>query len=323
VRRLLLAAACCAAPAAAIAGTGFSGASYTSSGANPGTAFTAAADWTAPTVSASVIAKSAGGTAGAVRAGGSYFVYANVADSGNPASGTSTVAADASALTAGATATAMTSGSFSVGGVSYGYRSGPLTVGAGVTAGTKAYGVTTVDAAGNTATRSDLSVTVDNTAPAGADVQSADGGGTTGQPQAGDRVILTYTEPLEPSTVLAGWDGSATNVVVRMNGGTLTNNVLTVWNAANSSQLPLGSVDLGSGAYAALGATFGASGTPSTIAKSGSTITVTLGTASLTLSAVLANTTMKWTPASGPTDIAGNGISTAQVTESGAGDRDF
>lgn len=322
MRRLAVAAACGAALAAA--GVGISGASFTSSSSNPGDAFAAAPDWTAPTASASVIGKSSGGTPGFVRAGGSYFVYANVSDTGNPASGTSTVTADASALTSGATAVSLSSGSFSAGGVSYGYRSGSLTAGAGVTEGAKAYTVSATDAAGNSGTRSGLSVTVDNTAPAGSDIQTVDGGGTAGQPQAGDKVIFTFTEPIEPSTVLSGWSGASTNVVVHIDAPLLGTNHLSVWNSSNSSQLPLGSVDLGSGGYSALvNATFGASGTASTMAMSGSTITVTLGTPSLTLSAVLTNTTMKWTPASGPTDLAGNAISTAQVTESGAADKDF
>jgi hypothetical protein len=323
VRRLIAAAACCGALVAATAGTGLSGASYSSSRSNPGETFVAAADWTAPAVSASVIAKSTGGTAGAVHASGSYFVYANVADTGSPASGTTSVTADLSALTTGATAVALTAGSFAVGGVSYGYRSAAQSVGSGVTAGTKAFTVATSDAAGNTATRTGLSVIVDNTAPAGSDVQTVDVGGTAGQPQTGDRLILSYTETIEASTILAGWNGSSTNVVVHMDGGTLSHNVLSVWNAGNSSQLPLGSVDMGSGAFALLGGTFGASGTPSTMSQSGSTITVTLGTPSFSLGLPAGTTTLKWTPASGPTDIAGNGIGTAQVTESGTLDKDF
>src|SRR5262249_29243912 len=106
----------------------------------------------------------------------------------------------------------------------------------------------------------------------------------------------------------SGWTGASTNVVVHIDAPLLGTNHLSVW---TSSQLPLGSVDLGSGGYSTLvNATFGASGTPSTMAMSGSTITVTLGTPSLTLSTVLTATTMRWTPASGPTDLAGNAIST-------------
>ena len=44
----------------------------------------AAPDWVAPTVSATVISKSPGYSAGFVKQGGTYFVYANVADAGNP-----------------------------------------------------------------------------------------------------------------------------------------------------------------------------------------------------------------------------------------------
>src|SRR5689334_19617083 len=87
-----------------------------------GDVFAAAADWTAPTVSGSGIDRSADsspGTPGYVRPSTTYQVYANVTDTGNPASGTSSVAANVSAISSGQTALALSSGSYTAGGVSY------------------------------------------------------------------------------------------------------------------------------------------------------------------------------------------------------------
>ena len=71
---------------------------------SPGNSVGAATDFRAPTASASVIIKSEGGTPGYIRKGGAYTVLANVGDTGNPASGVSTVTANVSTVTAGQTA---------------------------------------------------------------------------------------------------------------------------------------------------------------------------------------------------------------------------
>ena len=53
---------------------------------------------------------------------------------------------------------------------------------------------------------------------------------------------------IDPQSVLAGWTGVGTAVVVRVaNAG--GGDTLTVRNAANSAQLPLGSTDLGGTGY--------------------------------------------------------------------------
>ncbi len=84
-------------------------------------------DSVAPTVTAAAIAKTQGGTAGFVKQGGTYYVYANVTDGG---SGVATVTANVSTVTTGQTAAALSSGSFVVGGVTYNYRSAQLTANA-------------------------------------------------------------------------------------------------------------------------------------------------------------------------------------------------
>jgi hypothetical protein len=79
-------------------------------------------------------------------------VYAGVSDTGAPAAGVAGVTANASALTAGATAAPLAAGASTVAGVSYGYGSAALTVGATVRAWTVPVPLTATDAAGNAAT---------------------------------------------------------------------------------------------------------------------------------------------------------------------------
>src|SRR5437867_3571885 len=84
-------------------GTGTTWAKFSATSSNSSDTFAAAADWVAPTVTATVIGKTVGGTPGYIHQGGTYYVYANVTDSGNPASGVSTVTANVSSITTGQT----------------------------------------------------------------------------------------------------------------------------------------------------------------------------------------------------------------------------
>ena len=117
-------------------------------------------DTTPPTISASVISKTTPYLAGSIRPSASFYVYANVADTGAGASGVATVTANVSSIKAGSTAVALFAGTYSVGGVSYGYRSAALTADA-KPAGTYAYSIRAVDNAGNAATNSSFTVIVD------------------------------------------------------------------------------------------------------------------------------------------------------------------
>jgi hypothetical protein len=297
---------------------------FTTKTPNAGNSITAATDFRAPTASASAIGKTAGGIAGQIKKGGTYYVYANVSDTGNPASGVSTVTANVNSITSGSTAVALSAGSFSAGGVSYGYRSAALTAGSSLAAGSFSYSLTLTDVAGNSRTQTGFTVTVDNTAPTGTDAQAVNGGATNGLAEAGDKVTFTYSKAIDPNSILSGWNSGATNVVVRLNNGSGSNNdTVTVYNAANATQLPLGSVNLGRGDYTVADLTFGAAGTASSMVMSGTTITITLGTQSAAATTAAATGTMSWTPSASATDPAGNAASTTAVAESGAADKDF
>jgi hypothetical protein len=246
-----------------------------------------------------------------------------VSDTGNPASGISSVTANVSTIdSAGATNVALAFGSFSVGGVTYNYRSGSRTVKNPLAGGAYTYSLTCTDNASNTGTQSGFPVTVDNTPPSGSDVQTANGGSTVGLPEQGDTVTFTYSEPIDPDSILSGWTGASTSVVVRINnvGG---GDTLQVWNAANSAQLPLGQINLGRTDYVNANRTYGASGTASAMVQSGATITITLGTASGAGTTAAGTGTMTWTPSTSAYDRAGNACSAANASESGAADKEF
>ncbi len=283
-----------------------------------------------PEVGASTLAKSAGGVPAYIKQGGTYFIYANVTGSGNPPSGLSTVTANVSTITTGATAVALSHGSFTVGGQTYNYRSAQQTANGSLSAGSKSYSLTLTDTAGSQTT-SNFSVTVDNTQPAASNIQTQNNNTIVGRAQITDTITYTFSEPMEPASILAGWSGSSTPVVVRMINGLILfgNDGVEIYNAADSSQLPFGQLDLGRGDYVGglLGgeiARFGDTGTASTMQMSGSTVVITLGTHSgQSVLTAGGSGQMSWDPVTTPTDWAGNSMNGAAVNESGGADIEF
>jgi hypothetical protein len=306
---------------------------------SPGNEVKAVPDFTAPAITATAVGKTQGGAAGFVKQGGTYYAYAAVAaDTGNPASGIASIKANLEALTTGQAAVTMTAGSYTADGVTYDYRAGPLSANATLAAGAKSFSVTSADVAGNTRTVSG-SVAVDNTPPQATDIQTTNAG-TNGLAEQNDTISFTASEPIEPESILSGWNGTtAANVVVRIydNGllGLSTgDDELVVYDAANSTELPLGKVDLGRGDFVAgvLGGqiTFGTGtgATPSKMVMSGNTVTITLGTYG-TVGLIVGRTiaagtgTMKWTPTATPYDRAANKTATTPASETGTADKDF
>jgi ABC-type Fe3+ transport system substrate-binding protein len=286
--------------------------------ASGASSFSVTVDNTAPTVSASVIAHASAGAG--VKQGGTYFVYANATDAG---SGIGTVTANVGGITTGQTAVALSAcaSGCSVGGTSYAYKSAQLTANNPLTAGPTSYTVTAVDAAGNSSGATSFSVTVDNTPPTASSSATANGTGTTGLPEAGDKITLVTSQQLDPNSILSGWSGASTPLVVRIsNAGGAAHDIVTFWNSTNTTQLPLGSVDLGGAGYVNTGATitFGATGTASTLAQATSTLTITLGTPSATANRVTGTTKLVWTSSATPTDLAGNAASGNAVTQATA-----
>jgi hypothetical protein len=320
--------------AGAVVGTTFAG--FSSQTSNTSNRVTAAPDFRAPTASASLIVKSQspGSSLGYIMQGGSYRVYAAVSDTGNPASGTSTVTANVSAFSTGTTAAPLTGGSYTVGGVTYNYRSAVLTASTPVAEGSKSFTLRLTDVAANNGTSASYNVVLDNTAPAASDVQTTNSG-TAGRPTNGDKMIYTYSEPIDPDTIKSGWDGSSTAVkatVVDGGSGLLGlglgagNDVFTVEPSGGGTLLPL-TVGMGTDDYAynvviVLRTVCDADFPSSTMAMSANTITVTLGGSSGCPRTSGAGT-MTYAPTAGATDRAGNALPTTQRSESGGNDADF
>ena len=274
-----------------------------------------------PTVSAAVIAKSAGGAGGFIKKSGSYYVYANVTGSGSPPAGLASLTADVSAITTGQTTAALTSGSYTVGGQTYNYRSAPLTAKSTLAAGSDSFTVKVTDSAG-TATTSSYSVTVDNTAPRASNIQTANvAGGTTGKPELGDAMTLTYTKAIDPDSLESSWSGASTPVIVRSSMAGPPPTTPSRCSTRRRPSCPRHHRPRPQGLRVA----------DDHLRRPGHRIRDVLsGTASRYARHAqrgrrdgAGHRDPHWTPSATVTDPAGNAMSTGAVTESGSADKDF
>jgi hypothetical protein len=190
----------------------------------------------------------------------------------------------------------------------------PLT---GLADGTYDFRATATDALGHSTTSTTLTArTLDSTAPRASDLQAVNGTGTANRIDAGDVLTFKFSEAMAPASILAGWTGASTAVYVHVNdNGTL--DTLDVYDAANTNKLNLGSVALKADR------TSGGARLAATMTMSGATVTLTLGAvASGSTRTASGTTTMVWTPSTAATDLAGNAMAAAAVTETGS-DGDF
>lgn len=245
-------------------------------------------------------------------------MYANVTDQGSPSSGILTVRTNVSTVTTGATAVALVAGAFTVEGVSYTYRTAVQTASNPLAAGSKSFSITATDVAANVTTQGGFSVVVDNTAPSASDVQTVNGGATPGRAETGDQLVLTYSEPMEPNRIIAGWTGGSTAVTIRLvqNAG---GDRVQVRNGANTAALPLGTVLLNRTDFTTVTRDF----TASSMVMSGSTISITLGTPSGAVTTAAAAAGMSWTPSATAWDRAGNACTVVARAELAPVDLDF
>ena len=172
-----------------------------------------------------------------------------------------------------------------------------------------------MDGAGNNAASTVTNRKIDNTAPTAVTVATTNRtGGTQGKVEPGDSVTFTFSEPIAPATLLAGWDGTSTNVTVRFTGSN-GGDSFTVWDAANTTQLNFGGVVMGTNNYAGNPPpTF----TASSMVQSGASVTITLGTLASGRAGNGGTTIMTWTPSApqAPTDLAGNPQTSATAASS-------
>jgi chitinase len=181
---------------------------------------------------------------------------------------------------------------------------------------------TQVDAAGNVGTTAVRTFTVDTVKPTASAVGATNKtGGTAGTLESGDAVAFTFSEPVDPTSVLSAWTGTSTAVRVRFTNSS-SNDSFTVLDGSGGTGVHLGSVAT-AGDYVSGTVTFAA-----TMLRSadGATCTITLGApddATKIRSAAVAAKTMTWTVGAGAKDRAGNAIATpATASETGL-DVDF
>ncbi|MBN2113924.1 MAG: hypothetical protein JW785_07350 [Acidimicrobiia bacterium] len=134
-------------------------AAFRSAAGAAGSSFVAAPDFVAPTVVRTRVADPSNPPSYQVRQCRFYQAYAEVTDSGNPASGVTAVSANLSALSGGAGAEALSAGAFSLDGVSYGFLSRPLL--ATADPGTYDYSLTSTDQAANARVETGLGALVE------------------------------------------------------------------------------------------------------------------------------------------------------------------
>ena len=180
---------------------------------------------------------------------------------------------------------------------------GAVTAGAFVTANT-----------GDSSPTTSLALVRDTVAPSGTNIAGSNGAASTAKKaDNGDNLAFTFSEPVDASSVLSGWSGSSAAVsVVFANSGANDTIAVTGTN--------LGSVNTQAN-YVTGGLTCGSS----TMTMNGSVVTVTLGGCAPTSAqrANVGNTTFKWTPSASVTDLAGNAMSAAVVTQSGGNQVNF
>ncbi len=270
----------------------------------------AAADWVAPSAEASAIAKTQGGVAGYIKKSGTYYVYAKVADSGNPASGVASVNADVHSITSGQTSVPLVAGSYEVDGVSYNYRSAQLTANSSLGTGSKSYTLDLADKAGNEG-EGGFSVMVYGPFN-GAGFETANvSGGTEGKPEKGDSVSFEFNNVPEAKSIVSGWSGTGTKSVTVSIASGSSNDLLTVSGAT------IGEVELKGDFSESSSLTFSGS----SMSLSGSTVTIVLGTISGSAKANTAKSKPVWTPSASIADLAANACSTSTVT--GANKKQF
>jgi hypothetical protein len=186
---------------------------------------------------------------------------------------------------------------------------------AGVPDGPYDVRIITTDNAGVSTTGPTSQIVIDNHAPTGTDVVATNGGGTPGQLDNGDTIRFTWSEPMAPASILAGWSGASQPITVNVrNNGS---NDEMHFSGDGQVNLVLSATDLKLGGnFVAGDAVF-----TGTMTRSGSSITVTLGNRTGGGVTVVSNSTITWRPSSLATDLAGTGSATTTVTETT--DRDF
>jgi Big-like domain-containing protein len=274
-------------------------------------------DTVAPT--GAVVVGSGNGSAGLIRSGGAYYVYAQAADTAPGTVGT--VRADLGTVTGGQSSVPLstTGGPYLLRGVSYPYRSAALTANT-LAAGSKAVTLTVTDAAGNPTTVGG-SVTVDTVAPTPASISALNRtGGVAGKPESGDTITLRWSEEMDPATLYTGWsvnaaaDVAGTVTFADAGGGNGTNKDTDSFTVTGPTGVRLGTVTGIEGHLVpTMAGSYGFAATLHyAVVANQSVVTLTLGsqTAAGTVGTVPTGSTAagSWAPTASNTDLATNTV---------------
>jgi chitinase len=304
-----------AALAAAGSGVGLSSAAFTAKSQSTAT-FGAASDWVAPDVS--VVSPADGAL---LRSGSVTVRGAAGTDDGDSA--TIAVSLYGGSDATGSPVLTRTASRFG------GYWYASLT---SLGDGTYTILVTQSDGAGNTG-RAARTFTVDTTGPTRVSAKAENGSGTPGRLDAGDTITFTYSEAIDPDTVLSGWSGtSAATVKVRFFNNVASNtDGFTVLDSGSAASVKLDAantngagVTLGSGAnYVSNTVNFTGTMTRSADGKSFAIVLGSVDNSSRVLKSQANSATLTWTPKSGPTDLAGNALANTNSWTESASARHF
>jgi hypothetical protein len=167
--------------------------------------------------------------------------------------------------------------------------------------------------------------TIDTAAPTAVDIQTTNKtGGTNGLAEQGDIVTYTFSETMNPASIVSGWTGTALNVTIHLDRSGNGDVFLTVKDGSDATALNMGSVDLGRSDLLASTGTKHATFSASSMVQSGSNISITVGTFNGDAVGTAGGTgTMVWSPSASATDSAGNAMSTTARNEQGTLDKDF
>src|SRR5215216_4281735 len=178
------------------------------------------------------------------------------------------------------------------------------------------------DTPGNQSTSAVVSAYVNNTGPTAVDVQGTNGG-VNDKLDAGDTVIFTYSEAISPTSILVGWTTGTAAARVRVNNNG-TSDSMEFYDAANTT--PLGLLATGTTLSINIDHVTAPTLFNGTISRSGSTITVTIGSLISGAATTLpkGKNAMVWQAGSQATSLAtGKPVLPATLTESGGADIDF
>jgi hypothetical protein len=149
-------------------------------------------------------------------------------------------------------------------------------------------------------------------------VAAAIASGTTaanGTPGTGDTIVYTFSEQMDPNSLLSGWNGSSTSVEACFTRPSSTSSTYLgiASTSACSAALNIGYVNLGEGSpyYIASGPVVAVPASMSMATVFGaSVVTVTLNGTSASFTAHTGSTVWTWTPYAGA-DLAGNPLNTS------------